>query len=512
MNSTKQLFAEHCQKLDFLAGRALIAIIVFGAYNLAFGFFNLPKTEDFEYYLLISSLLVAFGVMVKSLIDNDVISGAVSSNVAIIDGGDFVFYAPFLLGGTIFIISQQLNLPLLQIAKHAFLPAIIIYSAILFENYYQSKKHFGAIKLAQPFYLKILNALIIASACLILSGAIYFFNNQVVVFYQENATLMFIMLLLVSYIWIIFYQNLRIIETAKYHYYLPILLLFWLNIVENMPPISSLLWALSFLMMIILTADALQSSFEQRKRLKQPKVASELYAGVKKLHNYCIKSVATILFYAYYGIIIWAILQIIAALNIDWAMQPELVKWLIAGLLLVIIPSHTPLFWRYFLLVKLVDIFIINQSIAPLLLYLLLFYIVVAIFILQKYWQQKQWRSEYWLMLFMPILILLNNDLILLEDVGFEYFLVLTLNVSIAAVCLLSSSRHFLLAPNSNFENAALFFAGIILLLPNSLFGFFAYSSLQELPQNFQLAAKYVVYFPILCMVVIVCWRQRMRS
>ncbi len=525
-----EMFFKELQNLDFCwkkSAKSLI-IIIFIACALHFlGLYLKPfNGAPPNYFPRISYSAIEFSNHLKIIISLAIFGAFCQFNpkikyflvhVAILPRQKISFnYTPLMLGGCIFIVNEHLNIPLITIINHAIIPCIIIYIAYFIDNNSQNINSQGKADLTQSFYLRLLNLAIIICAVIIFIEIINIFVGKIENIYGNKSILILIILSFICYISIIFYASLiDEIESFEYHYFLPIILLPWLLAIENMSPEIAVLWAVGFLAVIIITADALKSSFMQKKRLKKPKIASELLHGIITLKNCAIISAAWSLFFTYHGVLIWAIFEAINGLNycvaIDWSVQPNAIKILICIIPLLFLPYKTPVFWRYILVIKLYKLLAINIALPNIEAYLLLFYATIAIFAVQQMIEQKSLEVELVIPAIIPILIYFNDDLILLSMQSFQHSLLVAFIAIIATMSGVACLKRYWVVQNQKIESFALGFAAIILFVPDLFMNFASNRAFNYLPINLQIAAKYVVYFPVLCMVLVVYIRQRKR-
>jgi TRAP transporter 4TM/12TM fusion protein len=197
---------------------------------------------------------------------------------------------PPVMGAAAFLMTEYVGLPYVEVAKAAFIPAIISYIALLYIVHLEAVKE-GMIAIKKTRQTSVVNKFlsyaINISGFFILAGFVYYgigFIKQICGVYSIPVICF---LMVVSYIGLVKYASfyppleiddpnsklIKLPETGPtlktgLHYILPIIVLLWCLIVERQSPGLSAFWATLFLMIILLTQNPLMAYFRGKKSLK----------------------------------------------------------------------------------------------------------------------------------------------------------------------------------------------------------------------------------------------------
>jgi TRAP transporter 4TM/12TM fusion protein len=192
---------------------------------------------------------------------------------------------PPIMGAAAFLMVEYVGIPFVEIIKHAFLPAIISYIALVYIVHLEAMKA-GMTGLPRPHKMeKAAKLLGLTSVVLVLSFLTWVLP-PIIEFIKANSggyTFEAILgLLLLAYIYLV-YQSSKvpnlptddIVELPKVgetvlsglHFLLPVVVLVWLLTVERLSPDLSAFWATVFMIFIVLTQKPLIDFFRKEKNI-----------------------------------------------------------------------------------------------------------------------------------------------------------------------------------------------------------------------------------------------------
>jgi TRAP transporter 4TM/12TM fusion protein len=190
---------------------------------------------------------------------------------------------PPIMGAAAFLMVEYVGIPFVEIIKHAFLPAIISYIALVYIVHLEALKA-GMTGLPRPYKMaKMAKLLGLTSVILVLSFLTWILP-PIIEFIKANSngfTFEVVLgLLLVSYLYLV-YQSSKvpdlptddIVELPKVgetvlsglHFLLPVVVLVWLLTVERLSPDLSAFWATIFMIFIVITQKPLIDFFRKEK-------------------------------------------------------------------------------------------------------------------------------------------------------------------------------------------------------------------------------------------------------
>ena len=201
---------------------------------------------------------------------------------------------PPVMGAAAFIMAEYLSVPYTEIIKHAFLPAILVYIALLYIVHLEAKKlNLHALKAeAQPFILyRILRFAIITTSIFLTFGIIYFIIYGIqhlnlpglYDIFQENTIYPISLIIGVIYVIILKYQSqfpdleedndqikLKLplvtdILRTGIHFFIPVVILIWSLMIERLSPALSAYWTIMFLIVTLITQHSIKSIFRGEK-------------------------------------------------------------------------------------------------------------------------------------------------------------------------------------------------------------------------------------------------------
>ena len=178
---------------------------------------------------------------------------------------------PPIMGTAAFLMVEYVGVSYIEVIKHAFLPAVISYIALIYIVHLEALKS-GMEGLTRTNKLNKVDRLIGICSVLIVLGVLVWvlppFFEFIKVIGGEASTLIIALIMITSYLALLYsvskMPNLpsgEIIEIpevgktvkAGLHFLLPVILLIWLLTVERFSPETSVYWATMFMMFIVLT-------------------------------------------------------------------------------------------------------------------------------------------------------------------------------------------------------------------------------------------------------------------
>ncbi|RLA08476.1 MAG: C4-dicarboxylate ABC transporter [Gammaproteobacteria bacterium] len=194
---------------------------------------------------------------------------------------------PPIMGAAAFLMVEYVGIPFVEVIKHAFLPAIISYIALVYIVHLEAMKA-GMQGLPRPFKMNKKAKLFGVLSVLIVVGFLVWVLPPAIAFIKQFAgdyTFWVICaILLVSYLVLLFYSSKvpdlpteEIVELPKVgltvraglHYLLPVVVLVWLLTVERLSPDLSAFWAVIFMIFIIITQHPIINFFRGSLKLWQ---------------------------------------------------------------------------------------------------------------------------------------------------------------------------------------------------------------------------------------------------
>jgi TRAP transporter 4TM/12TM fusion protein len=192
---------------------------------------------------------------------------------------------PPIMGAAAFLMVEYVGIPFVEVIKHAFLPAIISYIALVYIVHLEAMKA-GMKGLPRPHKMDKMGKLIgLVSVILVLSFLVWVLPPIIgaIKSIAGAYTIYAVMgLLLVSYIGLIYTSSKvpdlpqeDIVELpavgptvkAGLHYLLPVIVLVWLLTVERLSPDLSAFWATVFMIFIVITQKPLLDFFRNEKSI-----------------------------------------------------------------------------------------------------------------------------------------------------------------------------------------------------------------------------------------------------
>jgi TRAP transporter 4TM/12TM fusion protein len=189
---------------------------------------------------------------------------------------------PPIMGAAAFLMVEYVGIPFIEIVKHAFLPAIISYIALIYIVHLEAMKA-GMQGLPRVHKItKIAKALAVLSVIILLGFFVYVLPPVIEYIkssFGDSASSVIIFLILGIYLALLYkaskvpdLPNDDIVEIPKVsetvqsglHFILPVVVLVWLLTVERLSPELSAFWATLFMMFIIITQRPLMAIFRKQ--------------------------------------------------------------------------------------------------------------------------------------------------------------------------------------------------------------------------------------------------------
>jgi TRAP transporter 4TM/12TM fusion protein len=185
---------------------------------------------------------------------------------------------PPVMGAAAFLMVEYVGISYLEVIKHAFLPAIISYIALVYivhlEACKMNLKGLPKRKTTKTLSQSIVTFIFVALSLIIIGGATYYGLGWIKTLAGDSAVWIICILLLVAYIALITIAcrvpdlvitteieelpDLGSTAQAGYYYLLPIVVLMWCLVVERLSPALSAFWATMLLIFIVLTQHPLK--------------------------------------------------------------------------------------------------------------------------------------------------------------------------------------------------------------------------------------------------------------
>jgi len=203
---------------------------------------------------------------------------------------------PPIMGTAAFLMVEYVGVSYIEVIKHAFLPALISYIALIYIVHLEALKS-GMEGLTRTHKLNKIDRLIGISSLLIVLGVLVWvlppFFEFIKVIGGEASTLIVALIMVLSYLVLLYSVSkmpdlpsgeiIEIPEIGKtvkagLHFLLPVILLIWLLTVERFSPETSVYWATMFMMFIVLTQKLILAIFRGHSN-----PAYQLISSVKDL-------------------------------------------------------------------------------------------------------------------------------------------------------------------------------------------------------------------------------------
>ncbi|MCP1675510.1 TRAP transporter 4TM/12TM fusion protein [Natronocella acetinitrilica] len=193
---------------------------------------------------------------------------------------------PPVMGAAAFLMVEYVGIPYVEVIRHAFLPAIISYIALIYIVHLEAMKaDMKGIppKVQTPFWNKLFAYSTTVLGLLILSGVVYYGIGWLRVVFGDFANVIVGVGVFAAYIGLLWNAsrfpelhvddpNAPIFELPEpkatinsgLHFILPLVVLIWALIVERLSPGLAAFWAVTFLIFIVLTQRPIMAFFRRR--------------------------------------------------------------------------------------------------------------------------------------------------------------------------------------------------------------------------------------------------------
>ncbi len=199
---------------------------------------------------------------------------------------------PPVMGAAAFLIAEYVGITYAEVVKHAFLPALLTYGALFYIVDIEAAK-MGLRGLPRsstaPLHYSLLRALMTLCGVIVLSGIVYWGVGWTKALFGDAASWVLGVALFAAYLALVRYKAghpdlpnddpskaiakvPNFFETARtgLHYLLPVLVLIWCLMVEEMSPGLSAFWGTAFLIFIMLTQRPLVAAFRGERACAAP--------------------------------------------------------------------------------------------------------------------------------------------------------------------------------------------------------------------------------------------------
>lgn len=192
---------------------------------------------------------------------------------------------PPIMGAAAFLMVEYVGIPFIEIIKHAFLPAVISYIALIYIVHLEAMKA-GMTGLPRPHKMKKLAKLIGLTSVIAILGFLVWVLPPIIEFIKANSNgytfESILLILLIAYIYLVYQASKvddlpteditelpKVGETVRsgLHYLLPVVVLVWLLTVERLSPDLSAFWATIFMIFIVITQKPLLDFFRNKKNI-----------------------------------------------------------------------------------------------------------------------------------------------------------------------------------------------------------------------------------------------------
>jgi TRAP-type uncharacterized transport system fused permease subunit len=426
------------------------------------------------------------------------------------------YFCPLFLSGAFLAIMHHLEISYISLVRYGFLPFLIINFAILFSN--RKQINLTSIVLNQRFYIKILDCLIFCCVSLLLIIATFWLAEQIVWIYAEKNILILATVGLIIYVALVV-ATVRLelsgaIIASKLlnltYYIATILCVIILIAFSNLPDFMAIFYGIILLLVIILTEDAIKSSFLQQIRLKKPHLAIELYNGLKQLYHAQKSAWLSLIKPVIQSSILCVMFLILYFMihKLGFLYCPNSAKISLIIMLAFFLPNEIIFLLRYIFLLKLSGMLLFNLDLSNIMLAVILFYSLVAITIFKANIEEQNKHNSVAILIYvLPILMLLNDDILLFSVENIRVIAVIIFIKIVATLAALAAIEGEWVRKNSYFETVALLFSSFILFCPI----WFLNEQIAKylINQNAENAVKYVEYIPALCIILIIYLRQK---
>ncbi len=191
---------------------------------------------------------------------------------------------PPVMGAAAFLMVEYVGISYIDVIKHAFLPAVISYIALVYLVHLEACKMGlkGLEKpITRPFFQKVLMFFMAILFMIVMAGITYYGVGWIKAATGGAAVYIISVILFAAYLLLIWYAckvpELELSDTieklpllgqtaqAGYYFLLPVVVLMWCLVVERLSPALSAFWATVLLMFIVVTQRPLKGKFRKRQ-------------------------------------------------------------------------------------------------------------------------------------------------------------------------------------------------------------------------------------------------------
>lgn len=199
---------------------------------------------------------------------------------------------PPVMGAAAFLIAEYVGISYAEVVKHSFLPAFLTYGALFYIVDIEAAK-LGLKGLQRsskaPIHHSLLRGLMTICGIIVLSGVIYFGIGWTKVVFGGAASWILAVVLVAAYVALLRYKAMHpdlpaddltkaivkvpdFFEVARtgLHYLLPVIVLIWCLMVEELSPGLSAFWGTMFLIFVMLTQRPIIAYFRRNSDLATP--------------------------------------------------------------------------------------------------------------------------------------------------------------------------------------------------------------------------------------------------
>ncbi|MGX2966729.1 TRAP transporter permease [Ursidibacter sp. B-7004-1] len=425
---------------------------------------------------------------------------------------------PPVMGAAAFLMIEYVNMPYSQLITHAFLPALISYIALVYIVHLEAQKMglkgLERVEPVSPILITLLKVVSYILAVVALASAVYYGLGWFKTVTPDFAFLIVCVLLAVAYLALIkrvaSFPDLEMDDpnsqvaklpyrkptvNAGLHYLLPVVVLMWCLMVEQMSPGLSAFWGTAALSVILVTQRPLLSFFRQDQSNKVAlfkQGVQELIDGLESgARNMIGIGIAT----ATAGIIVGAVsltgfgVQLSGIIEM-LSMGNILLMLILVAIFSLILGMGLPTTANYIVVSSLMALVIVevgkqNGLIVPLIaVHLFVFYFGImadvtppvglasfAAAAISGGSPIKTGVQAFYYSLrtaILPFLFIFNTDLLLI-DVGWAKGILVFLSATIGILIFTSATMNYFLVKNKLWESLVLIFAAFVLFRP----GFF---------------------------------------
>jgi TRAP-type uncharacterized transport system fused permease subunit len=422
---------------------------------------------------------------------------------------------PPVMGAAAFLMVEYIGIPYIEVVKHAFIPAVISYIALLYIV------HLEAVKYNMPALPKrnistakarLLTSGIIVSSLIILTFIVYHIFSFVKSIFPDHAILASGSIIAIFYLGLLWYKS-RFVEleddnggeitelpevgpTVKtgLHFILPIVVLVWCLMVERLSPGLSAFWATVFMIFILVTQKPAIALLRGEKAKVNPAVKEgfrDLFEGlVTGARNMAAIGIAT----AAAGIIVGVVTQTGVGNKMTEVVSivagdSVLLMLIFTAFICLILGMGLPTTANYIVVSSLMATVIVqlgkqNGLLVPLIaVHLFVFYfgimadvtppVGLASFAAAAVSGGDPIKTSLQAFVYsirtmiLPFIFMYDNEMLLIGVNSVWYGIFVFLKMSVAILIFTAATQNYLVVKSKIFESALLLIASLMIFLPN---------------------------------------------